>query len=157
MSCWCWWHEASNCLWDLQDRAVGQVEAVKRACELGRNDGPALRRLKAIQKNLTQLHSDLKELQETSSGRIPAPQLTSPEIYSSRINQFQGCSINNAAVPQNGGPSIPCQSLPVPAPPPIQYLPFLPAVLPHHSLRHLSFLFCSVSSPFYFSFPYHNC
>ncbi|KIJ53896.1 hypothetical protein M422DRAFT_242163 [Sphaerobolus stellatus SS14] len=65
----------------LQETAEKQLTTVKRAREAGRDDDTARKRLQTTQKNLEKVHSELKELENNSSGRVPKPNIISPSTY----------------------------------------------------------------------------
>ncbi|KIJ37987.1 hypothetical protein M422DRAFT_259373 [Sphaerobolus stellatus SS14] len=66
----------------LQETAEKQGTAVKRTREAGRDDDGARKRLQKTQKKLVELHSELKKLQNSSSGTVLKPHIVSPNTYS---------------------------------------------------------------------------
>ena len=81
----------------LQFRGDILLQDLKRSRERGKSDTPVLKKLKTAHKNLADLHSGLKQLQDNSSGRVIPPQLNPPELYSVENNQLP----QTGAIPQD--------------------------------------------------------
>ena len=66
----------------LQNKVQSQTTTLKRAFNAGKDTEPAQKRLRKTGEQISELESNLKGLQDRSSGRIPVPESISAGISS---------------------------------------------------------------------------